>query len=66
MAKAEKNLTWRIIVQLVIVVLIAPFIPMIISDQWGWWQAWAYAAASILSFVISRLIVNHIHQDLIK
>lgn len=66
MAKTEKDLTLRIVIQLIIVVLIAPFIPMIISSQWGWWQAWAYAAASILSFVISRLIVNRIHPDLIK
>ena len=66
MAETEKNLTWRIIVQLVIVVIIAPFIPMIISSQWGWWQAWAYAVASILAFVISRLIVNRVHPDLIK
>ena len=66
MVETEKNLTWRIIVQLVIVVIIAPFIPMIISSQWGWWQAWAYAVASILSFVISRLIVNRVHPDLIK
>lgn len=66
MAETEKNLTLRIIVQLVVVVLIAPFIPMIISGQWGWWQAWSYAVASILVFVLSRLIVNRIHPDLIK
>ncbi len=66
MAKTEKNLTWRIIVQLVIVVFVAPFIPMIVSSQWSWWQAWAYAVVSILSFVISRLIVNRVHPDLIK
>lgn len=66
MAETEKNLTLRIIVQLVVVVLIAPFIPMIISGQWRWWQAWSYAVASILAFVFSRLIVNRIHPDLIK
>ncbi|MEK6753590.1 MAG: isoprenylcysteine carboxylmethyltransferase family protein [Chloroflexota bacterium] len=56
----------RVIVQLVIVVMVAPFIPMIVSGQWGWWQAWAYAVVSILSFVISRIIVNRRHPDLIK
>ncbi len=46
--------------------MVAPFIPMIVSGQWGWWQAWAYAVVSILSFVISRIIVNRRHPDLIK
>lgn len=51
---------------MVIVVLIAPLLPMIISAQWDWWEAWAYALASILSFVVSRLIVKRVHPDLIK
>lgn len=66
MAETEKNLTLLMIVQVALVVLVAPFIPMIVSSQWDWWQAWAYAAVSILSFVISRLIVNRVHPDLIK
>jgi protein-S-isoprenylcysteine O-methyltransferase Ste14 len=53
-------------VQLVIVVLIAPLLPMIISGDWGWWQGWAYAAVSILSFIVSRLIVRRVHPDLIR
>jgi len=65
MVKQDKPDIWRAIVQMVIVVLIAPFIPMIISNQWEWWQAWAYAIASILSFVLSRLIVARKHPDLI-
>jgi protein-S-isoprenylcysteine O-methyltransferase Ste14 len=66
MNKTQKTFTLRVIVQLVIVVMVAPFIPMIVSGQWGWWQAWAYAVVSILSFVISRIIVNRRHPDLIK
>lgn len=66
MAETKKNFTLRLVIQLVIVVLVAPFIPMIISGRWDWWQAWAYAVASILSFVISRLIVNRRNPDLIK
>lgn len=50
---------------MVILVLLAPFIPLIISGQWSWWQAWAYAVASVLAFVISRLIVARKHPDLI-
>ena len=65
MAEQNKPVIWRAIVQMVIVVLIAPFLPMLISSQWDWWQAWAYAVASILSFVLSRLIVARKHPDLI-
>ena len=65
MTEQNKPVIWRVIVQMVIVVVIAPFIPMIISGQWDWWQAWAYAVASILAFVISRLIVARKHPDLI-
>lgn len=54
------------IVQMVIVVIIAPFIPIIISGKWDWWQAWAYALASIFAFAVSRLIVNRVHPDLIR
>jgi protein-S-isoprenylcysteine O-methyltransferase Ste14 len=66
MTEQNKPVIWRAIVQMVIVVFIAPFIPMIISGQWDWWQAWAYAIASILAFIVSRLIVARKHPDLIK
>jgi protein-S-isoprenylcysteine O-methyltransferase Ste14 len=65
MSEQNKPVIWRVIVQMVIVVLIAPFIPLIISSQWDWWQAWAYAIASILAFILSRLIVSRKHPDLI-
>ena len=65
MIEQNKPVVWRAIVQMVIVVLIAPFIPMIISDHWDWWQAWAYAVASVLAFVLSRLIVARKNPDLI-
>jgi protein-S-isoprenylcysteine O-methyltransferase Ste14 len=65
MTEPNKPVIWRAIVQMVIVVIIAPFIPLIISGQWDWWQAWAYAVASILAFAISRLIVARKHPDLI-
>jgi protein-S-isoprenylcysteine O-methyltransferase Ste14 len=65
MTQQNKPVIWRTIVQMVIVVVIAPFIPLIISARWDWWQAWAYAVSSILAFAISRLIVARKHPDLI-
>lgn len=66
MAEQNKTNVLRVIVMTVIVVVVAPFLPMIISTQWDWWEAWAYALASILAFVISRLIVARVHPDLIR
>jgi protein-S-isoprenylcysteine O-methyltransferase Ste14 len=65
MAEQNKPVIWRAIVQMVIVVFIAPLLPMIISGDWGWWEGWAYAVTSILAFVLSRAIVARVHPDLI-
>lgn len=65
MTEDESTFPLRTVVQLVVVVFIAPFIPMIISSRWDWWQAWAYAIASILAFAISRIFVARKHPDLI-
>ncbi|MDO9302740.1 MAG: isoprenylcysteine carboxylmethyltransferase family protein, partial [Anaerolineales bacterium] len=66
MTEQNKPVIWRAIVQMVAIVVIAPFLPMIISARWDWPQAWAYAVSSVLAFVISRLIVARKHPDLIK
>jgi protein-S-isoprenylcysteine O-methyltransferase Ste14 len=65
MSETPKILTLRVLVQLVLVVLVAPFLPMIVSGRWAWWQAWAYAIVSILSFVVSRALAGHRHPDLL-
>ena len=66
MAEENKSNIVRAVVQMVIVVVVAPFIPMIISGKWDWWQAWAYALVSVLAFAVSRLVVNRVHPDLIE
>ena len=66
MTDTQKTFTLRVVIQMTLVVLVAPFLPMIVSGQWDWWQAWAYAVASISAFIVSRLIANRRHPDLIK
>jgi protein-S-isoprenylcysteine O-methyltransferase Ste14 len=51
-----KVLTLRVIVQVLLFVVIVPFLPLLISRQWDWWQAWIYAIVSIAGFVISRAL----------
>jgi protein-S-isoprenylcysteine O-methyltransferase Ste14 len=65
MSDIKRALTVRVIVQMTLVVFVAPLIPLIISGQWNWWQAWAYAIASTLSFIISRILAGRRHPDLI-
>ncbi len=66
MTDTQKTFTLRVVIQMTLVVLVAPFLPMIVSGQWDWWQAWAYAVASISAFIVSRVIANRRHPDLIK
>ncbi len=46
-------------------IVLIPLLPLIISGQWSWWQAWAFALVSILGFVISRALAARRHPDLL-
>lgn len=65
MVATKSIFTLRAMVQLVLVVFVAPLIPMIISGHWDWLEAWVYALISSLTFLISRLLVGRRHPDLI-
>jgi protein-S-isoprenylcysteine O-methyltransferase Ste14 len=65
MTAIKQAIPLRAIVQMVAIVFVAPLIPMIISGEWDWWEAWMYAAFSSLSFILSRLMMARRHPDLI-
>ncbi|MFZ5881499.1 MAG: methyltransferase family protein [Chloroflexota bacterium] len=65
MSKQTKAFPWRAVVQMVLIVIVAPLLPMLISGRWDWWQAWVYALLSILSFAVSRALAARRHPDLI-
>jgi len=65
MTTQVKLMTPRTIVQLVLVLVIMPLLPMIISGAWGWWEAWAYAILSFFGFIISRGLASRRHADLL-
>lgn len=48
----------RLIVQLLVVSVIAPLLPLILTGRWDWLEAWIYAIISILGFVLSRLLLT--------
>jgi protein-S-isoprenylcysteine O-methyltransferase Ste14 len=65
MENPKNPLTVRVILQLLIFIVAVPFLPLLISWKWGWWQAWVYGLIGVLGFVISRILVNRRHPDLI-
>jgi protein-S-isoprenylcysteine O-methyltransferase Ste14 len=65
MANRQRILTPRRIIQMVVILLIVPFLPVLISWQWGWWEAWVYALIYILGFAISRALAARRHPDLL-
>ena len=55
----------RVILQMLIMIVLVPFLPLLISGHWGWWQAWAYGLICVVGFTISRMLVSRRHPDLI-
>jgi hypothetical protein len=39
MSEKEKTLTPRVVIQVLIFIVLVPFLPSIISWQWGWCEA---------------------------
>jgi protein-S-isoprenylcysteine O-methyltransferase Ste14 len=60
-----KTITPRVIVLMLVVVVGIPFLPLLISRQWDWWEAWIYAFISILGFATSRALAARRHPDLL-
>jgi protein-S-isoprenylcysteine O-methyltransferase Ste14 len=55
----------RVLVPMLFFIVFIPFLPLLISRQWDWWEAWIYAIVSILGFAISRVLAGRRHPDLI-
>ena len=65
MENPNKVLTVRVIVQVLVFVVLVPFLPLLISWSWTWWEAWVYALIGILGFIVSRVLVARRHPDLL-
>ncbi len=46
-------------------VAVMPFLPLLISWRWNWWEGWVYAIIGILGFAISRVLAARRHPDLL-
>lgn len=56
MGNPNKPISARVIIQMLFFVVVIPFLPLLISRRWDWWEAWAYAVICILGFAISRAL----------
>lgn len=65
MDNPKTRFTIRSIIQMLVFILLVPFLPLLISGNWGWWQAWAYALIGILGFAVSRFLAARRHPDLL-
>jgi hypothetical protein len=65
MSARTNAITPRVILQMLIIVVVFPFLPLIISGHWAWWEAWVYALISVLGFIISRLLAVRRHPDIL-
>ncbi len=65
MNSPKTAVTPRTIILMLFFIVIIPFLLLLISRHWDWWEAWVYALISILGFVISRLLATRRHPDLL-
>jgi protein-S-isoprenylcysteine O-methyltransferase Ste14 len=63
--KQQKTISPGIFVLTILLVVVFPFLPLLISKHWDWWEAWAYAITTIIGFVLSRVIAAQRHPDII-
>lgn len=65
MNNQHKAISPRIVVQMLFLAVILPFLPLLVSWRWDWWEAWVYAIICILGFAISRMLAARRYPDLI-
>jgi protein-S-isoprenylcysteine O-methyltransferase Ste14 len=60
-----KIFTPQTVIAIVFFVVVVPFLPLLMTRQWDWWEAWFYAIISILGFAVSRVLAARRHPDLL-
>lgn len=61
----QKTFTPRAVIQMLFFIVVIPFLPLLISWRWDWWEAWVYAIICVLGFAISRVLAARRHPDII-
>jgi len=61
----QRTITPRVFAQYLVAVVVIPFLPLLISWRWDWWEGWVFAIIYIMGFAISRMLAARLHPDLI-
>ena len=61
----KRIITPRVIITMLFFVVIVPFLPLLISGHWGWWEGWVYGIFGILIFAISRALAARRNPDIL-
>ena len=65
MNNQQRIISPRVVVQVLFFIVVIPFLPLLISWRWDWWEAWVFAIICILGFVISRVLAARRNPDLL-
>lgn len=65
MENQPPKITLGNIVLMLLIIVLVPFLPLLISRQWDWVEAWIYAFIGIFGFAISRVLAARRHPDLL-
>jgi len=55
----------RAVAVMLLLVVLIPLLPLLVSRSWDWWEAWAYAAISIVGFAASRVLAGRRNPGLL-
>ncbi len=61
----KEKIPLRAIIQMLLFIVVIPFLPLLISWRCDWWEAWAFAGINIVGFAVSRMLAARRHPDLI-
>ncbi len=65
MNATPKKLPITAIIQMIIFIGILPFLPLLISQRWDWWEAWVYGIISVVGFIVSRRLAVQRNPDIL-
>lgn len=65
MDNQKKSLTPRLVIILLLFIIVIPFLPLLISWSWDWWEAWVYGFINVLGYAISRAMAAKRNPELI-
>jgi len=65
MEEKNKLISPRGVMNILFFGILMPFLPLLISRQWYWREAWVYAVICVLGIAISRILLARRHPDLV-